>query len=84
MNKLSEFAAKYGMNEIAAMNLLQEKGGIISDNCVWMEDVADVNCEEAIAFLRKYVRTFDFPVAPRRPKIEKCPLCGAPIERCCC
>lgn len=34
------------------MNLLQEDG-IISDLCVWAEDVADCDCGRAIEFLQR-------------------------------
>lgn len=40
-----------GENEISAMNRLTE-AGIISDNCVLAADVAEVDCERAIWFLR--------------------------------
>lgn len=40
-----------GEDEIEAMNRLTESN-LISDNCVTAKDVAEVDCERAIWFLR--------------------------------
>jgi len=41
---------KLGLTEIEAMNMLQDRG-IISDLCVWIEDVANEDVDRAISFL---------------------------------
>lgn len=50
MNLLEQFLATQKINETEAMNYLQDHG-IVSDNCVWAKDVADVDCERACKVL---------------------------------
>lgn len=38
--------------ETEAMNLLQDRGGLISDCCVWGRDVAPSDAERAVEWLR--------------------------------
>jgi hypothetical protein len=75
MNRLSEFILRREMDTTEAMNVLQG-GGVVSDNCVTAEDVAEVDCQRAVNFLIDYLE------GP--PKPRKCPICGVPVERCCC
>lgn len=50
MNALEKFITLTGTDPIAAMNLLQDQG-VVSDNCIWPHDVADVDCDRAVKFL---------------------------------
>jgi hypothetical protein len=52
MNALETFLDASFLDEVEAMNRLQEHG-IISDNCILAADVADADCEAAITFLGK-------------------------------
>lgn len=49
MTELSKYLATTGKNPVEAMNELQEHG-VISDNCVDVEDVADT--DRAILFFK--------------------------------
>ena len=51
MNTLEEFLNQRKLNPVEAMNLLQDNG-IVSDLAVTAHDVAIVDCERAIAFLK--------------------------------
>ncbi len=51
MNSLQRFLDESGVDEVKSMNLLQTNG-IISDLAVWAEDVAEVDCQRAIDFLK--------------------------------
>lgn len=50
MNRLTAYLREHGINEVSAMNRLQDHG-IISDNAVHASDVADCDAEAAIEFL---------------------------------
>lgn len=50
MNELERWIKDSKVDPIQSMNRLQDNG-IISDNCIYAEDVADVDCESAIKFL---------------------------------
>lgn len=52
MNKLQRYIADSEWTELEAMNLLQERSGLISDCCVWAADVAGSDCEKAVQWLR--------------------------------
>lgn len=41
-----------GLTETEAMNALQDSG-IISDNCVWLPDIADADIQNAAEWLRR-------------------------------
>ena len=45
--------AAMDMTAVQAMNLLQNNG-VVSDNCITHEDIADVDCPKAIEFLQGY------------------------------
>jgi hypothetical protein len=79
MNSLIDFVVKYELRAGQSMNILQEKG-IISDNAIVLEDVAEADCKRAIEFLRQHTGHFNFGNGNNR----KCPLCGVPVSRCCC
>lgn len=51
MNQLQNYIILHNLSELHTMNLLQDQG-IISDNCIRAEDVADSDCPNAIAFLQ--------------------------------
>lgn len=53
---LAEWISKKGMDPVEAMNRLQEHG-VISDNCVSLEDVAKADYERAIYFLESPLDT---------------------------
>jgi hypothetical protein len=65
---LSEFIQKNRMDTGKAMNLLQSNG-IISDNAVSVEDVAEADTKNAVRFLSGYL---------------PCSLCGQQRNRCHC
>lgn len=50
MNSLEKHLSGKGLDEIQSMNALQD-AGIVSDNCVLAQDVAECDCTAAIAFL---------------------------------
>ncbi len=50
MNALEAFLTESGMDETKAMNQLQD-AAMISDNCIWACDVANVDCLRAVKFL---------------------------------
>lgn len=50
MNLLEQYLIMAKLDPIDAMNQLQD-AGIISDNCVWPQDVATGDCVKAIQFL---------------------------------
>lgn len=52
-NSFEEFLLKFKVNEVAAMNMLQDRG-VISDLCVTAHDVADVDCHTAIEAVQKW------------------------------
>lgn len=54
-NDLTDYIAATGINEIDAMNLLQGDG-VISDNCIWVSDVANADCEKAVEYLKKNLK----------------------------
>lgn len=49
--KLEKYLKEHKIDEVEAMNELQNEGGVISDCCVWARDVAPANEDDAIAFL---------------------------------
>jgi hypothetical protein len=51
MNRLEQYLAETLRDPVESMNRLQE-AGIISDEAVHAGDVADADCQAAIAFLR--------------------------------
>lgn len=51
MNVLETFLREQRMDEITAMNDLQNHA-VISDNCVMACDVANRDCETAVKFLK--------------------------------
>jgi hypothetical protein len=53
-NSLEPFLRRWGIDERMAMNLLQSAGGIISDECVWWEDVGEQDQYWAIKWLEKH------------------------------
>jgi hypothetical protein len=56
MNKLQEYIETHPENwrHWEAMNALQDEG-LISDECITLADVADSDCEEAVAWLEANV-----------------------------
>lgn len=52
MNPLEQLIHQHALNEVQAMSLLQDHG-IVSDCCVWAEDVADSDALVACAWLRE-------------------------------
>lgn len=52
MNALERFCREQGWDEKEAMNRLQEHG-IVSDLAVTAADVAAVDCERAVAWLKE-------------------------------
>lgn len=50
MNLLEKYLRKNLFDPTRAMNALMASG-LISDNCVWPADVADVDCARAIDWL---------------------------------
>lgn len=50
MNTLVKYIRKNLLDPVKVMNLLMDSG-LISDNCVTPEDVADVDCARAIEWL---------------------------------
>lgn len=46
-------AYENNMSEAIAMNILQD-AGVISDNCVWVKDIAEADAPAAIKFLQNY------------------------------
>lgn len=52
MNLLQNYIILNGLSETDTMNKLQDQG-IISDNCVNAEDVANVNCDRAVEWLEE-------------------------------
>jgi hypothetical protein len=53
MNRLETFLDNRNLNQISAMNLLQDQG-VISDNCINASDVCDSDCDKAVDFLLKH------------------------------
>ena len=51
MNALSEYCKTFHLDPVKAMNLLQDYG-LVSDNCVTVEDVAEVDCDLASRFCK--------------------------------
>ncbi len=51
-NQLELFIETHGLDEAEVMNLLQWKG-IISDNCVLANEVAEENIPAAIAYVKE-------------------------------
>lgn len=47
MNQLEKYVRKNLLDPVKAMNSLMDSG-LISDNCVWPADVADVDCARAV------------------------------------
>jgi len=45
---------RFGIDERMAMNMLQSAGGIISDNCVWWNDVSEQDQYWALEWLKKH------------------------------
>lgn len=54
MTRLEQYLFTHGIDEVDAMNQLQDGSCIISDCCVWAKDVAQVNEEDAIRFLSRH------------------------------
>jgi len=51
--RLQETAAMMGMSNSEALNILKS-GGVVSDNCVDLENVSGVDCERAMEYLMRY------------------------------
>jgi hypothetical protein len=56
MTTLETHIIENKLDETKAMNVLQDRG-IISDNCIDVKDVAEADCERAIAVLEKVMPT---------------------------
>jgi hypothetical protein len=52
MNSLLLYVLQNDMDADETMNLLQEHA-VISDNCVTISDVCEVDCKRAVAWLEK-------------------------------
>lgn len=50
MSALEKYVRKNLLDSVKVMNALMD-AGLISDNCVSVSDVADVDCAKAIAWL---------------------------------
>jgi len=51
--RLQETAAMMGMSNSEALNILK-CGGVVSDNCLDLENVSGVDCERAMEYLMRY------------------------------
>lgn len=58
MTPLQQYIHDEKLDEVEAMNELQNVAGIISDCCVWAEDVAEVNQDDAIGYLKEWRKGF--------------------------
>lgn len=79
MNSLTEFVIKYDMRPRMVMNILQDKG-LVSDNAILLEDVAEKDCAKAIEHLRQYIGFGNPPSGYRKT----CRLCKKPMGKCVC
>jgi hypothetical protein len=52
MNELMALVMEKGMDDCEAMNLLQG-AGVVSDECVFLSDVAEADCGRAVEWLRR-------------------------------
>lgn len=60
MNTLETYIKAHAIDEVLAMNLLQEHGKV-SDNAILAADVAETDCPAAIAFLTTKQVSFTAP-----------------------
>jgi hypothetical protein len=78
LGTLTRFLFENGIRPRVAMNYLQSEG-IVSDNAIFPDDVAEKDCSAAIRFLKPKLPLF------RRAKAgARCGVCGNFFNFCSC